>query len=108
MATAFLNAIKVSHSYQYHGLCLTVSLQARRTHYGLSKKSTLSDTQLQKIVEDAVMHVPSPFNIQSARAVLLTGASSDKLWNGVVLPGYLKLLGGDGKSSVLMRKAIKY
>ena len=50
------------------------------------------------MVEEAVMHVPSAFNMQSARAVLLTGEASDKLWNSIVLPGYLKLLGGDGKS----------
>jgi predicted oxidoreductase (fatty acid repression mutant protein) len=43
------------------------------------------------------MHVPSAFNMQAGRVVLLTGKSSDKLWDTIVKPGYLKLLGGDGK-----------
>jgi hypothetical protein len=72
-------------------------LQERRTHFGLSKVSTVSDDELKSIVEEAVMHVPSPFNMQSGRAVILIGEASDKLWLNVVLPDYLKLVGGDGE-----------
>jgi predicted oxidoreductase (fatty acid repression mutant protein) len=72
-------------------------VQARRTHYKLSKTSTVSDAKLQSIVEEAVMHVPSLFNMQSGRVVILTGKSSDKLWD-TVKPGYLKKLGGNGES----------
>jgi len=53
------------------------------------------------------MHVPSSFNMQSGRAVLLTGASSDKVWHDVVLPGYLKLLGNDESAINLNTTKIK-
>lgn len=69
--------------------------QIRRTYYGLTKSSPISNAQLKSIVETAVTHAPSPFNIQSGRAVLLTGKSSDKLWD-IVKAGFLKTLGGDG------------
>jgi predicted oxidoreductase (fatty acid repression mutant protein) len=89
--------VKVSHLHQ-HFLSSSDSVpQERRTHYGLSKVSTVSDDELKSIVEEAVMHVPSPFNMQSGRAVILTGEASDKLWLNIVLPGYLKLVGGDGE-----------
>jgi predicted oxidoreductase (fatty acid repression mutant protein) len=51
------------------------------------------------------MHVPSAFNIQAGRAVLLTGKSSDKLWDAIVKPGYLKMLGGDGEYRVDVDRA---
>ena len=94
----FLKLVKVSH-LQRHFLSSDSDsvLQERRTHYGLSKVSTVSNDELKSIVEEAVMHVPSPFNMQSGRAVILTGEASDKLWLNVVLPGYLKLVGGDGE-----------
>jgi predicted oxidoreductase (fatty acid repression mutant protein) len=72
-------------------------LQERRTHYRLLKVSTVSNDKLKLIVEEAVMHVPSPYNMQSGRAVVLTGEANDKLWLNIVLPGYLKLVEGDGE-----------
>jgi len=79
-------------------MSLLDAIKARRTHYALSKKSTLSDDELKSLIQNIVMDVPSPFNIQSARAVLVTAESNNKLWNNIVLPGYLKLLGGDQTS----------
>ena len=94
----FLKLVKASHQHQNFSSSDSDSvLQERRTHYGLSKVSTVSDDELKSIVEEAVMHVPSPFNMQAGRAIILTGAASDKLWLNIVLPGYLKLVGGDGE-----------
>jgi len=75
-------------------------IKARRTHYALSKASPISDAQLRTIVETAVMDVPSAFNTQSGRAVLLIGKSSDKLWE-IVKTGYLKLIEGDEAATKL-------
>jgi len=86
MSSAFLNAIKV-----------------RRTHYGLSKSSPLSEAQLKSIVEAAVTNVPSAFNMQSGRAVLLIGKSSDKLWD-IVKTDFLKTL-GDNENAITMSTA---
>jgi hypothetical protein len=72
------------------------TLQIRRTHYGLSKESTVPDARLRSIIETAIIHVPSPFNSQSGRVVLLLGKESDKLWE-IVKTGFLKTLGNNGQ-----------
>lgn len=57
------------------------AVKGRRTIYGLSKESSVSDERIQEAVEYAVLHTPSSFNSQSARVVLLFGESHDKLWD---------------------------
>lgn len=56
-------------------------LKERRTFYGLNKEMVISDEKIQEIVKDAIKYTPSAFNSQSARAVVLLGASHDKLWD---------------------------
>ncbi len=53
----------------------------RRTFYGISKESVVSDDRIKEIIEHAVKHTPSSFNSQSARVVLLLGNHHDKLWD---------------------------
>jgi len=53
----------------------------RRTFYGISKESMVSDDRIKEIIEHAVKHTPSSFNSQSARVVLLLGNHHDKLWD---------------------------
>lgn len=48
--------------------------------YNLSSKTTIPDSRIQEIVETAVKHAPSCYNIQSARAVLLLKEQHVKLW----------------------------
>ncbi|MDP4095590.1 nitroreductase family protein [Paenibacillus sp. P96] len=57
------------------------ALKDRRSYYGISKESVISDARIQEIVEEAVKYTPSSFNSQSARAVVLLGEQHDKLWN---------------------------
>ncbi|KAK8845438.1 hypothetical protein IAR55_006151 [Kwoniella newhampshirensis] len=66
----------------------------RRTYYGLTNKSTLTNDQLKTLVQTAVKHAPTSFNGQQSRAVLVTGSHHIKLWE-TVLENYLKTLGGD-------------
>lgn len=56
------------------------AVQNRRSVYALSNESVLSDEKLLELVETAVTHVPSAFNSQTSRVILLTGASHKKLW----------------------------
>ncbi|RAL64182.1 hypothetical protein DID88_002075 [Monilinia fructigena] len=56
-------------------------LKARRTIYGLEAKSPIPDSKIQEIVEQAILHVPSSFNSQSTRVVLLFKGEHEKLWN---------------------------
>ena len=53
----------------------------RRSYYGISKESVVSDDRLKEIIEHAVKHTPSAFNSQSARVVLLLENQHDKLWD---------------------------
>jgi uncharacterized protein len=53
----------------------------RRSLYALSDSSPIPDARVQEIVEKAVKHSPSTFNVQSARAVVLFKAEHTKFWD---------------------------
>lgn len=55
-------------------------VENRRTYYAIEKKSPISDQEIKDIIDHAVKYVPSAFNSQSARVVLLLGENHDKLW----------------------------
>lgn len=56
------------------------ALKHRRTYYSITNQSPISDEEIEHIVDFAVTHVPSAFNSQSTRAVVLIGESHKKLW----------------------------
>ncbi|KAL7625162.1 type II nitroreductase [Parahypoxylon ruwenzoriense] len=56
-------------------------IKVRRTHYGLNKELPVSKDRIQEIVKEALAHVPSSFNSQSNRVLVLFGAEHDKFWN---------------------------
>src|SRR5574344_2963121 len=57
------------------------ALEHRHTYYAISDKSPVSDKEIEEVINFAVKHVPSAFNSQSARIVLLLGDHHKKLWN---------------------------
>lgn len=57
------------------------AMKERRSIYSISKESPVSDERIQEVVEDAVNHVPSAFNSQTSRVVVLFGEKHDKLWD---------------------------
>lgn len=57
------------------------AMKERRSIYAIGKESPISDERIKEIVEDVVKHVPSAFNSQTTRTVILLGESHDKLWN---------------------------
>jgi uncharacterized protein len=57
------------------------AIKERRSIYSISKESPVSDERIKEVIEDAVKHVPSSFNSQSSRVVLLFGEKHDKLWD---------------------------
>jgi predicted oxidoreductase (fatty acid repression mutant protein) len=59
------------------------AITQRRSYYALSNQSPVSDEQIQHIIQSAVSHVPSAFNSQSTRVVLLLGEHHQTLW-GIV------------------------
>lgn len=56
------------------------AVAGRRSYYGISKEAVISDLEIKKIIEHTLTHVPSSFNSQSARIVLLLGKQHDRLW----------------------------
>ncbi|GLA26814.1 Nitroreductase [Aspergillus phoenicis ATCC 13157] len=71
-------------------------VKARRTYYGLKAESPISDDAIESIVADAVLHVPSSFNTQTSRVVLLLKEEHQKVWDiaiaameGLVAAGHL-------------------
>ncbi|KAL2796577.1 Nitroreductase-like protein [Aspergillus keveii] len=60
---------------------LLEAVKARRTIYGLKPESPVSDEVIESIVRDAVLHVPSSFNTQTSRVVLLLKDEHKKVWD---------------------------
>uniref|UniRef100_A0AB33J5I8 Nitroreductase family protein n=1 Tax=Prevotella sp. GTC17260 TaxID=3236796 RepID=A0AB33J5I8_9BACT len=52
----------------------------RRSYYALKNESPISDEAIQSLIERAVLHVPSAFNSQSTRIVVLLGDKHRHLW----------------------------
>ncbi len=57
------------------------ALKNRRTYYTITNESPVSDKEIKEILEHALLHVPSAFNSQTTRVVLLLGDQHKKLWN---------------------------
>lgn len=57
------------------------AVKNRRTYYSIDNKINVSDAEIKEIVEFAITHVPSSFNSQSTRIVLLLGDNHKKLWS---------------------------
>ncbi len=57
------------------------AVKDRRSIYGISKEAVVSDERILEVVHHAVKHVPSSFNSQSGRVVVLLGEHHDKLWD---------------------------
>ncbi len=56
----------------------------RRTNYNLSNKKVVSTKEIKNIIESCVKYVPSAFNIQSAKVVVLFDDEHKKLWDIVM------------------------
>lgn len=59
---------------------LFAAAEHRISCYTLTNTSPIPDTRVHEIVNLAVKHAPSSFNVQSARAVILVKDQHSKLW----------------------------
>jgi len=66
----------------------------RRSVYALTKNSPVPDSTIVQLAHDIVRHVPSSFNSQSSRIVVLLGDEHDKWWD-MALEEHLKAAGDD-------------
>ena len=60
------------------------AVQQRRTIYAINKTAPVSDKRIQELVNQAILHVPSSFNSQSTRLVVLLNGEHDKFWDFTV------------------------
>ena len=67
--------------------------EKRRSIYALSNQLPVSNDEIVKLVEHAVLHTPSAFNSQSTRIVVLFGEEHKKLWD--ITEETLKVIVGD-------------
>lgn len=56
-------------------------LAGRRSYYALERASTIPDDKIQKILGEVLHTVPSSFNSQTTRLVLLVNEDHEKLWS---------------------------
>src|SRR5690606_21457683 len=57
------------------------AVRNRRTIHALGKDAGVSEERVTAMVKEAVLHAPSEFNSQHARAVVLFGDHHDRLWD---------------------------
>lgn len=57
------------------------TIKSRRSYYFLKNESPISDAEIEDILRFASDYIPSAFNSQSTRLVLLLGNEHIKLWN---------------------------
>lgn len=57
------------------------ALSARHSEYALTDSSDLSNAEVADLVKEVTLQIPSAFNSQSQRAVVLFGDASKKVWD---------------------------
>jgi len=56
-------------------------IKTRRTYYQLNKELPVSTARVEEVIKDTLLYVPSSFNSQSNRIVVLFGADHEKFWD---------------------------
>ncbi|KAL6716810.1 hypothetical protein ACLMJK_004722 [Lecanora helva] len=57
---------------------------SRRTIYNLTNESTIPDARITELVHHTIKHVPSAFNSQTTRAVVVLKEHHQKLWDSII------------------------
>ncbi|EJT99031.1 Nitroreductase [Dacryopinax primogenitus] len=60
------------------------AVETRRSHYSIANSSPISDIRIVQVVQHAVTHVPSSWNSQSSRTIVLFGNEHAWLWDTVI------------------------
>ncbi|MDR1923394.1 MAG: nitroreductase family protein [Planctomycetaceae bacterium] len=58
-------------------------IEQRRSYYSIESKSPISDEEIEKLIRLSVKYLPSAFNSQSSRIVLLLHQHHERLWRMV-------------------------
>jgi len=60
---------------------LKKAIESRRTYYNINDESPISNEEIKELVDFAILNVPSAFNSQSTRVILLLNENHTKLWD---------------------------
>jgi len=60
------------------------AMEERRSVYSINNETTIADEKIIEIVENSTKYIPSAFNSQSQRVVVLFGENHKKLWSIVM------------------------
>ena len=74
------------------------ALESRHSVYGFGGEKPVPEEEIVKIVEKALTLVPSSFNSQTTRIVVLFGRHHEKLWD-IVLDALRKVTDEIGRAS---------
>lgn len=56
------------------------AIARRRSYYHLEDKTLMDDSRVVELIDELLATIPSPFNVQSARVVLLFGDHHREVW----------------------------
>ncbi|KZT61792.1 nitroreductase [Calocera cornea HHB12733] len=84
------------------------AVETRRSHYSITNTSPVSDERIVQVIQHAVTHVPSSWNSQSSRALVLFSDEHQWVWDAVVnalkaITGGAKFEAAAGKVNASMR-----
>ncbi|NMD39013.1 MAG: nitroreductase family protein [Christensenellaceae bacterium] len=71
---------------------LTELVKLRRSIYALGRNINVSDNDILNFIKNAVKHVPSAFNTQTSKVVVLLGEYHDKFWGEIVMNALKKVV----------------
>ena len=56
------------------------AIKIRRSQYALTNTIKVPEEKVVEVIKESIKHTPSPYNIQSTRAMVLLGENHKKLW----------------------------
>jgi predicted oxidoreductase (fatty acid repression mutant protein) len=77
-------------------------VKARRSYYNISAKSLVDRSAIKEIVDQAVLHTPTSYNVQGGRVVLFYDEAHSQLWD-VVREHTLAWLPKDNEEMIKMQ-----
>ena len=60
------------------------AIESRRTYYQTTNESTISDARIRELVAHTIKHVPSSFNSQTTRVVVVLKEKHEELWDAIM------------------------
>lgn len=60
------------------------AVETRRTYYQMTNESTISDARIKELITHTLKHVPSAFNSQTTRMVVVLKEKHEELWDAIM------------------------